>query len=240
MRPSETRPHSKQARRYPWQKVRYWRAALLALPAIALLLLTRQVSAVPSPLSSRTLSTGLAIAIPSELRLVLIVMLGIMLIGFFVVRFPKESVKRLPFSSLVILVVIHILFGWLLSVYSAFWWVWLGVIAGCGAIATVLSIDLGMLGLRVLILAGVSAIVSLVANASVGQTATPLALGLAIAGCWLWAIGGARFRMESNGVERSQVGWTIVLISWEGLWLGWLLNTVLESQWNFINQVLIL
>ncbi len=213
---------------------------LVAMPIALLLLLSRHVSAVSSPISSRPLPIGLAAAIPSELRLVLVVMLGIMLTGFFVMRFSKESVRRLPFSSLVILLVIHILFGWLLSVYSAFWWIWLGAIVGCGAIATVLSIDLGMLGLRVLILAGVTAIVSLVADASVRQTATPIALGLAIAGCWLWAVGGARFRMESNGVERSQVGWTIIFVCWEGLWLGWLLNTVLESNWNLINQVLTL
>jgi hypothetical protein len=168
-------------------------------------------------------------------------MLGIIVTGMIVMRFSKESVRRLPVSSLIILLVMHILFGWLLSVYSAFWWVWLGVIVGCGAIARVLSVDLGMIGLRALIPAGIAAIVGFVANdAAIEHIAEAMALGLSMAGAWLWAVGGARFRMESNGLERSQAGWAIVLVSWDGLWLGWLLYTVLISHWTFINQLLTL
>ncbi|WP_162422229.1 hypothetical protein [Myxacorys almedinensis] len=191
---------------------------------------------------------------PTELNFA-IALLGIMVTAMVAIQYPKERIGQLPGSALLVLLSIHIFFGWLLGVYNAVWWVWVGVISGCGAIAKVRSVELGMMGLRSFILAGVVAIAMLVA--SLGFFANmplfqplvrSLALGLAIAAAWFWAVGGARFRMESMGVEpwgqsatpkEMQIVRTIVGVSWEGLWLGWLLDTFFIPQWGeLINQML--
>lgn len=177
---------------------------------------------------------------------VAIAVLGIILTGIVAIRFPKDVLKRLPFSALVILFTLYALLGWLLGIHNLFWFIWVAIIVGSVAVAVVRSLELGMIGLRVLILAGIAEIVSLVATTAlkqiaVGQIAKALAMSLALAGAWLWSVGGTRFRMESIGLERSHIAWTIIFVSWEGLWFGWVIDTFLAPHWGeFVNQILTL
>jgi len=71
------------------------------------------------------------------------------------------------------------------------------------------------------------AVVGAIVGASVGRVAAALALALASSVAWFWAVGGARFRMEALGFDEYQTFWTLVIFSWEGLWLGWLIDTFL-------------
>lgn len=93
------------------------------------------------------------------------------------------------------------------------------------ALAIVITITLTLTGALVGFLALVEALGRDLVLA--GTLARVLALGLAYSGVWLWAVGGARFRMETLGFDQVQIFWTLLLLSWTGLWLGWVVDTFL-------------
>ncbi len=119
-------------------------------------------------------------------------------------------------------------FVWLVAgVYNMPWYIWLLVGLATAGVSAVISYELGVIGLRALAVGGIVAIVGAIVGASVGRVAAALALALASSVAWFWAVGGARFRMEALGFDEYQTFWTLVIFSWEGLWLGWVIDTFL-------------
>ncbi|UBF24876.1 hypothetical protein K9N68_24950 [Kovacikia minuta CCNUW1] len=140
---------------------------------------------------------------------------------------PKGLLKRLPWSSLVVLILPYGLFGWLMGVYNLHWYVWLLVGLATIGISVVVSYELGVVGIRALIGGGIVALVGGMVGATVGRVAEAIALALASSVAWFWAVAGARFRLEALGFDPIQTFWVLVIVSWEGLWLGWGVDTFL-------------
>ncbi|MGA7936512.1 MAG: hypothetical protein WCA35_23360 [Kovacikia sp.] len=139
----------------------------------------------------------------------------------------KGFLKRLPWSSLIVLMLPHGLFGWLLGVYNMPWYIWLLVGIATAGVAILISYELGVIGIRALAMGGIVAVVGGIVGATIGRIATALALGLVSTVAWFWAVGGTRFRMEALEFDEIQTFWTLVIVSWEGLWLGWMVDTFL-------------
>ncbi len=144
----------------------------------------------------------------------------------------RQLLYRLPRSALIILLLLYALFGWLMGVYNLAWFFWLLTAIGTMGVSAVLSFELGVIGSRALVLAGVIALVGIFLEATLGRLATALALALALAGAWFWAVGGARYRMEGLGFDRIQTFWSLTLVSWEGLYFGWIVDTFLIPSWG--------
>lgn len=138
---------------------------------------------------------------------------------------------RLPASALVLLLLLYAIFGWFLAIYDVAWWVWLAGLVASVAIARVPSIYLGRTGVATFGLAMVCAIAAFFVK-DMAQTARTTAVGLAFAGAWVWAVGGTRYRMEKIRLPRSITFWTIILISWEGFWVGWMMDTFLTARFG--------
>jgi hypothetical protein len=148
---------------------------------------------------------------------------------FLISQIRRDILKKLPWSSLMVLMLPHGFFGWLLGVYNMPWFVWLLAGMGAGLVAAVMSYELGVIGARALVLAGVIAGIGGVAGIAIGVTvekvAEALALALMLAVAWFWSVAGTRFRLERLGFDTIQIFWMITLTSWEGIWLGWVLDT---------------
>lgn len=156
------------------------------------------------------------------------------------IRVPKSELKYFPFSGLVVLGLLYALVGWAIAIYSGAWWIWVGVFVASVAIALAPSSDLGMTGVRAIGLSGVAAVTAFFTRDQVSQVARWLAIGLAILTAWTWAVGGARQRMENIGLARSLTLWTLITVSWEGLWIGWLVDTFVASRFGaFVVQNLV-
>lgn len=165
--------------------------------------------------------------------------LGITLLLIVLFRAPKGIFRLLPYSGLMILLVLYSLFGWALKIYSLAWWAWVGVIGMAAAIALLPSVELGMLGLRSMILAGFAALAMF--YPPLFLIAKWVSLGLATLTAWTWAIGSARYRMNSVGIERSHAIWIIAIVSWAGLWIGWLVESAIAPQLgDWIRQNIVL
>lgn len=157
-----------------------------------------------------------------------IAILGALLIFIALFRAPKGIYYRLPYSGLIILFILYGLFGWALKIYSVFWLIWMVLLSGAASIALVPSIELGMVGLRSIILAGIAALAMV--YPPIFLIAKWVSLFLATVTAWLWAVGSAKYRMETVGVERSQIVWTIAIVSWAGFWFGWLMESAIAPQ----------
>lgn len=145
---------------------------------------------------------------------------------------PRTIFKRLPWSALLVLMLPHGLFGWLLGVYNLPWFGWLFAIFGTLMVAAVMSYELGVVGVRLLITALIAGAIALAVGSTVGRVAEALALALALAVAWFWAVGGARFRLEAQGFDPVQSLWILAIVSWEGLWLGWMVDTFLLPKFG--------
>lgn len=145
---------------------------------------------------------------------------------------PRSIFKRLPWSALLVLMLPHGLFGWLLGVYNLPWFGWLFAILGTLMVAAVMSYELGVVGVRLLITALIAGGIALAVGSTVGRVAEALALALALAVAWFWAVGGARFRLEAKGFDPVQSLWILAIASWEGLWLGWMVDTFLLPKFG--------
>jgi len=172
------------------------------------------------------------VQVPTQLD-VTIAVLGGLLTGIAVLRIPRSDLDRVPLSGLTLLLIVYVLAGWGLAISQVAIGVWI-----CAAVAALLvtfgsSIQLGRSGLVAFGLAGMSTIALLVMrhqNSDWSRIVPRFALGFALMGIWLWAVGGARYRMERAGFRRSSLRWTFAIVGWEGLWIGWLLNTFVAPQ----------
>ncbi len=178
---------------------------------------------------------ALALPHPSTLRLqtgydVAIAVLGAILTLILLFRCPRYLWSRLPYSALIILFVFYGLFGWVLATYNSFAPIWLSMVILSAAIALIVSIELGMMGLRSLILAGLATIISVFAPQPAGHISRLVAIALATLTTWLWAVGSARYRMESAGIDRPYILWTLIAVSWVALWFGWVIDTFAMPQ----------
>jgi hypothetical protein len=170
---------------------------------------------------------------------IVVAAIAFVLTGFLLKSLKKGFLKRLPWSSLVVLMLPHGLFGWLLGVYNMPWYIWLLVGVATTGVSAVVSYELGVVGVRALTVGGIVAVVGGVVGATIGRVATALALALASAVAWFWSVGGARFRMQALGFDEVQTLWTVVIVSWEGLWLGWMVDTFLLPHFGvWLIQVL--
>lgn len=145
-------------------------------------------------------------------------------------RVPRQELDRVPLSGLTLLFVAYVLIGLGLGISGAAIGFWLGAGAIAMLVTFASSILLGRGGLIAFVLAGMGAIALGFVR---GQNADVLRSGaivLALIGIWLWASGGARYRMERAGFRRSSVQWVLAIVGWEGLWVGWLINTFIAPQ----------
>lgn len=175
--------------------------------------------------------------VPTQFDLAIVVM-GSFLTVITIGRIARTNLDRLPISALVLLFVLYGLFGWVLAIYNVPGWAWFGGWVASTAIANVPSINLGRTGLVAFGFAGVAAIVAIFSSTNAG-IARAVALGLALVGIWVWTVGGTRYRMEKGRVPRSTLLWVMILISWEGIWVGWVIDTFLTARFGqWLSQML--
>ncbi|MER3435721.1 MAG: hypothetical protein C4288_20620 [Leptolyngbya sp. ERB_1_1] len=164
---------------------------------------------------------------------VTIAVLGGLLTGIAVIRIPRADLDRVPLSGLTLLLIVYVLAGWGLAISQVAIEVWIGAAAAALLVTFGSSIQLGRSGLVAFGLAGVNAIALFFMrnqNANWSVITPRFALGFALTGIWLWAVGGARYRVERAGFRRSSLRWTLAIVGWEGLWIGWLINTFVALQ----------
>ena len=167
--------------------------------------------------------------VPTQLDAAIAVV-GILFSTIAVLRIPRQDLDRLPLSGLLLLLLFYTVVGWVLAVAKVSGVIWLSVLAAGLMSAIVSSLYLGQAGLVALILAGIGAIAMFFAPNPTAQTARLSAIGLGLTGIWLWAVGGARYRMERTGFRRSAMQWMLILAEWEGLWIGWSIDTFIAPQ----------
>lgn len=155
-----------------------------------------------------------------------IAVLGGLLTAILVVRVPRQELDRVPLSGLALLFVVYGLMGWGLAIARAPIGFWIGAAAIAMLVTFGASIQLGRGGLIAFGLAGMSAIAMLLG----WEWGRLSAAALGLIGIWLWASGGARYRMERAGFRRSNVRWVLAIVGWEGLWVGWLIHTFVAPQ----------
>jgi hypothetical protein len=141
------------------------------------------------------------------------------------VRCPKHLWAHLPYSGLIILCFLYSLFGWSLGAYNSPWFYWIAVLMASAAVPFGVPIQLGMVGLRSLILSLIAIPVSIFAPQPAGQIARLSAIGLATLTAWLWSVSSAKYRMETSGIERRYILWILISVSGFGLWFGWFIDT---------------
>ncbi|MGG6263650.1 hypothetical protein ACQ4M3_15925 [Leptolyngbya sp. AN03gr2] len=159
-----------------------------------------------------------------------IAILGGVITGILAFRVPRQELDRVPLSGLVLLWIVYVLIGLGLSIARLSIGFWIGAAAIAMLVTFGSSVLLGRAGLIAFVLAGIGAVALGFVR---GQTADSLrlsAIALTLTGIWLWATGGARYRMERAGFRRSTVQWVLAIVGWEGLWVGWLINTFLAPQ----------
>lgn len=166
-----------------------------------------------------------------------IAILGGVTTGFLAFRVPRQELDRVPLSGLVLLFLVYVLVGWGMAISQLAIGFWIGAAAIAMLVTFGSSVLLGRAGLIAFVLAGVGAIALGFVRGqnadSVRWSAVLLArfaFALGLVGVWLWATGGARHRMERAGFRRSNVQWVLAIVGWEGLWVGWLINTFLVPQ----------
>ncbi|MEP0916812.1 hypothetical protein NC981_08265 [Leptolyngbya sp. DQ-M1] len=167
--------------------------------------------------------------VPTQID-VLITVLGGVLSAIAAFRVPRRELDRVPLSGLTLLWIVYVLAGWGLAASRVAFGIWVCAALAALAVAVGSSLQLGRSGLVVLSLAGVSAIAGVLLRDQNAELARWSAAGLVATGIWLWAVGGAKYRMERAGFRRSSVMRTLTIIGWEGLWVGWLVNKFIVPQ----------
>jgi hypothetical protein len=193
-----------------------------SLRVLLLILLSGLASAIfhpafsSEPLLFSRLQTDLDIAIALSISVLTIILL---------IRCPKHLWAHLPYSGLLILCFLYSLFGWTLGAYNSPWFYWIAVLMAAAAVPFGIPIQLGMIGLRSLILSLIAIPISIFAPQPAGHIARLSAIGLATLTAWLWSVSSAKYRMETTGIERRYILWILVSVSGFGLWLGWFIDT---------------
>lgn len=150
---------------------------------------------------------------------------GVLILTIVILRAPKEDLDRVPASGLFLVFFLYAFLGWGLAIENLAVSIWIAVFGAVAVIATLRSHQLGDWGAKAIALAGIAAIVAAVTRAPTAQTARSVSITLVLTMLWMWAIGGARYRLEVAGLRRSFILWTLILTSWAGLWLGWIADT---------------
>ncbi|MBW4523850.1 MAG: hypothetical protein KME18_01455 [Phormidium tanganyikae FI6-MK23] len=167
------------------------------------------------------------VQVPTQMD-VTIAVLGGLFTGIVAFRIPRQDLDRVPLSGLTLLILVYGLAGWGLAIARVPIGAWIGAAVAAMLVGFGSSIQLGRSGLVAFGFAGVSAI-AWVLRQNV-ELARWSAIGFGLAGLWLWAVGGARYRMERAGFRRSPVQWSFAIVGWEGLWMGWLISTFVAPQ----------
>jgi hypothetical protein len=177
-----------------------------ALPIVAEV--TRTADTLPHPL----------IALPWLIGLMLV--LAILLNGFL-----GPQWRELPRSALLILGLACSLFGWMLAAYNWPWFAWLVLELTMAALLSMGSVEVGGLGMRVLLATVLLALVQALLPNAWNQATDAGLMALGLMGAWLLATGGAQSRMVACRFDPTQTFWALFFISLGGLWLGWLFDT---------------
>ncbi|MCU0550683.1 MAG: hypothetical protein MUC48_15150 [Leptolyngbya sp. Prado105] len=163
--------------------------------------------------------------IPTELDAAIAVIGGV-LSAIAVFCIPRQNLDRVPISGLLLLAIVHAMAGWGLAVSQLRVEAWFAAAIAILIVATMRSLQLGRAGAISLGVAVVSAIVWGIRR---DQNAQISAISCLWIGVWLWAMGGARYRMEGAGFGKS-IRWVLAIVGWEGLWIGWLIDTFVAPQ----------
>lgn len=159
-----------------------------------------------------------------------IAIVGGVLTAILAFRIPRRELDRVPLSGLVLLFIVYVLIGLGLGIAGAAIGFWIGA----GAIAMLVtfgsSLLLGRGGLIAFVLAGLGAVALGFVRGQNADLLRSSAIVFAGIGIWLWASGGARYRLYRAGFRRSSVQWVLAIVGWEGLWVGWLINTFIAPQ----------
>jgi hypothetical protein len=177
-----------------------------ALPIVAEV--TRTADTLPHPLA----------ALPWLLGLLLV--LAVLLQGFL-----GPQWRELPRSALAILGLACSLFGWVLAAYNWPWFAWLVLELTMAALLSLVSVEVGGLGLRVLLATLVLALVQVWLPDDWHPAIQAGLMALGLMGAWLLATGGAQSRMVTCRFDPTQTFWALFFVSLGGLWLGWLFDT---------------
>jgi hypothetical protein len=177
-----------------------------ALPIVAEM--TRTVDSLPHPL----------IAVPWLVGLLTV--LAVLLNGFLGAQW-----RELPRSALLMLGLACSLFGWVLAAYNWPWLAWLVLELTMAALLSVASVEVGGLGMRVLLATVLLALVQAFLPNAWNRAIDAGLIALGLTGAWLLATGGAQSRMAACQFDPTQTFWALFFVSLSGLWLGWLFDT---------------
>ncbi|MBE9013970.1 hypothetical protein IQ250_27650, partial [Pseudanabaenaceae cyanobacterium LEGE 13415] len=130
-----------------------------------------------------------------------IAILGGVITAILAFRVPRQELDRVPLSGLALLFIVYLLIGWGLAITGVPIGFWMGAAAIAMLVTFGSSIVLGRGGLIAFAMAGMS-VIAMVLGQPWGRLS---AITLALVGIWLWASGGARYRMERAGFRRSSV-----------------------------------
>lgn len=164
-------------------------------------------------------------SVPTELDAAIAVVGGI-LTAIAIFCIPRQNLDRVPMSGLLLLLIIHAIAGWALAVSTVQIGLWLAAAGAALVVAMIRSLQLGQAGV---ISFGGAAISGIVWAVRQDPNVQMSAISFLFLGIWLWAVGGARYRMEGAGFGKS-IRWVLAIVGWEGLWLGWLIDTFVAPQ----------
>jgi hypothetical protein len=163
------------------------------------------------------------VALPWLVGLALVLM--ILLRGFL-----GPQWRELPRSALLILGLACSLFGWVLAAYNWPWIAWLVLELTIAGLLSLVSGEVGGMGLRVLLAAVLLGLVQGLLPAAWGQAIHAALMALGFTGAGLLATGGAQSRMVTCQFDRTQTFWALFFVSLGGLWLGWLFDTYINPS----------
>lgn len=163
--------------------------------------------------------------VPTELEAAIAVIGGI-LTAIAVICIPRQNLDRIPMSGLFLLLLIHVMAGWALAISRVRIEFWVVAAIAVLIVAMIRSLQLGRAGV---ISFGVAAISAIVWGVQQDRNAQLSMFVFLFIGIWLWAFGGVRYLMEGAGFGKS-IRWVSAIVGWEGLWIGWLIDTFIAPQ----------
>lgn len=169
------------------------------------------------------------VQVPTQMDVVITVLGGV-LSAIALVRVPRQELERAPLTGLALLLIVYVLAGLGLAASRVAFGIWVCVALAALAVVFGASMQLGRMGLLAFGLAGVSTIAGVLLQDQNAEVARWSAAGLVATGIWLWAVGGAKYRMERAGFRRSSITRALSIMGWEGLWAGWLIYKFVVPQ----------
>jgi hypothetical protein len=142
------------------------------------------------------------------------------------------EIKRLPRLVLAGFILPHCLLGWLLGIYNMPWFVWMLAGMGTVVVTAMMTYELGVVGARVLVLAIATTAVALAAGTTVGRVIGAMAIALLLAIAWFGSISQAELHLKRQGFSENQILWILAIAGWEGIALGWMVDTFLIPRFG--------